>query len=109
MPLTEDDVKRIEGLGFKRDYFARTGRDGVLVLKNKSDGLCVFHDGSRCTIYEHRPEGCRLYPLVWSPRLGRATLDTYCPYRYEFRFTREDVDKLKELVSRVYGRAQEGE
>jgi Fe-S-cluster containining protein len=105
MPLTREDIERIEKLGFKREYFVRIGRDGVPSLRNKENGLCVFHDGNKCVIYDHRPEGCRLYPLVWSPSLNRATLDVYCPYRYEFSFSREHVERLERLVTKVYGSA----
>ena len=102
MPLTERDIKRIEKLGYARDYFVRYV-DGVPTLKTREDGSCVFLENGRCSIYKYRPEGCRLYPLVWVRGSGRATLDTHCPYRYEFSFTQKDVKRLMRLVKEIYG------
>ncbi len=83
MLLLEEDVKRIAGLGFKEQFFA-WGSDGYKVLKNSSAGRCVFHDGKQCTIYENRPEGCKLYPVVYDEGLMLPLKDELCPYRDEF-------------------------
>ncbi|MGC8970171.1 MAG: YkgJ family cysteine cluster protein [Conexivisphaera sp.] len=104
MPLSERDVERLESLGYRREEFARRV-GGLTVLATKEDGSCYFLDGSgRCSVYESRPEGCRLYPLVWSTETGRATLDTECPYRYEFSFGPGDVLRLMNLVREIYGK-----
>ncbi len=101
MPLTKRDIQRIENLGFKEEDFVRYV-DGIPVLKTKEDGSCVFLEDGKCKIYKYRPDGCRLYPLVWVKGIERATLDPHCPYRYEFRFTHKDVEKLAELVKEIY-------
>lgn len=103
MPLREEDIARLESLGYARGDFVRFV-DGVPVLATREDGSCVFlgEDGL-CTVYESRPEGCRLYPLVWHLDEGRAVLDPDCPYRHEFSFGEEDVARLMELVSEIYG------
>jgi len=36
--------------------------EGVLTLKSKEDGSCVFYDGELCTVYKYRPTSCKLYP-----------------------------------------------
>ncbi|RLG78751.1 MAG: hypothetical protein DRO13_06790 [Thermoprotei archaeon] len=53
---------------------------GIPRLKN-IDGHCIFLDPSTnmCTIYEHRPLGCRLYPLVYDVDRDEVSLDTTCP------------------------------
>jgi len=63
MLLSNADIKRIENLGFSRDLFV-DDVEGWLQLKNQNDH-CVFHDGMKCLIYAHRPEGCTLYPIIY--------------------------------------------
>ncbi|WP_367343419.1 YkgJ family cysteine cluster protein [Methanomethylovorans sp.] len=33
-------------------------------LRTKEDGSCIFLEGGRCNIYEHRPLICKLYPYM---------------------------------------------
>ena len=106
MPLTEDDVRRLERLGYRRAEFAVRGPDGVLRLRNVG-GRCYFLDPrtGACRVYEHRPLGCRLYPLVCVPGLG-VTVDPECPLHH--LVGREAVSALaphvRRLVRAVYGR-----
>lgn len=99
MPLREADVARIapllakEGLG--RDAFTRV-HDGWLVLKNEA-GACVFLKDGACSIYELRPEGCRLYPLVYEEDAG-PTMDELCPWRDEFSPGVQERRRLDALV-----------
>ncbi|MHB2035413.1 MAG: YkgJ family cysteine cluster protein [Nitrososphaerales archaeon] len=97
MLLTEEDVKRIVGMGFKENFFA-AGSDGFKVLKNSKEGRCVFHDGTQCTIYENRPAGCRLYPIIFDEGLNVPVKDELCPYRDEFGLS----SKAKRELSEVY-------
>lgn len=97
MTLTEADVERLEGAGF-RD-FARPNGDGDLELVNIS-GSCVFLDWGRCLAYELRPEGCRFYPLVVDLGTGRVVRDEYCPYRDDFSMDGSSVRELKRSVER---------
>ncbi|MEM1553965.1 MAG: YkgJ family cysteine cluster protein [Thermoproteota archaeon] len=99
MLLLEEDVERIMRTGFEYEYFV-VNRDGWLYLKNVK-GMCVFNDGEKCLIYENRPLGCRLYPLVYDEDQGIITLDEYCPYREEFKVSRADRDKLFSLIKRL--------
>ncbi len=96
MLLLEDDVKRIEGLGFKENYFA-VESDGFKTLRNSS-GRCVFHDGKKCTIYSNRPAGCKLYPIIFDEDLNHPVKDGLCPYRDEFQLSL----KAKRELSHVY-------
>lgn len=99
MILSDKDVKRIQNLGYKHDFFVNK-QDGWLQLKNQN-GLCVFHDGNNCLIYENRPEGCRLYPIIFDKDKNSETLDIDCPHRDRFLITDELKKQLYSLVSRV--------
>jgi uncharacterized protein len=99
MPLTEDDLKRIENLGFKRDEFT-VKAEGETCLRNVNR-VCFFLEGGRCRIYEGRPEGCRIYPLVYDVDSQKFVNDMVCPHSPEFRATREDKDRLKRLIRRL--------
>ena len=79
----DEDVNRILGLGFKQNAFVNF-LDGFKVLKNSSEGRCVFHDGKRCTIYENRPVGCKLYPVIFDEDLNLPVKDKLCPFQDEF-------------------------
>lgn len=95
MPLREADAARLAALGHDRARFARV-EDGWLLLRNEG-GACVFLREGRCTVYEARPEGCRLYPLVWEEDAGPA-LDELCPWRGEFHHTPQERRRLDALV-----------
>ena len=87
MALLDEDVRRIESLGYARERFAMESK-GLMVLKSLRH-RCVFHDGARCTIYEDRPAGCRLYPVVFAEYVGTAAMDRMCPFRDEFHLSPE--------------------
>jgi hypothetical protein len=97
MLLLEDDVQRIVSLGFKEGSFA-VESDGFKMLRNSSNGRCVFHDGKQCTIYSNRPAGCRLYPIIFDEDLNHPVKDGLCPYSDEFDLTL----KAKRELSGVY-------
>ena len=99
MILCQDDVKRIQNLGFKQDFFVLQ-KDGWLMLKNH-DGRCIFHNGLRCTIYDNRPIGCRLYPVIFDKDENCAVLDNDCPYKKCFDITEVIVNELHDVVRKV--------
>jgi Fe-S-cluster containining protein len=99
MPLTEDDLRRIEKLGFKRADFT-VEADGENRLRNVNR-VCFFLKEGRCSVYEERPAGCRIYPLVYDVNIHKFVYDTVCPYSTEFKATREDKDRLKRLIRRL--------
>lgn len=100
MPLTKDDIARIEALGYSREDF--TVRDGKIVRLRNVNGKCFFLDSqNRCRIYEHRPEGCRLYPAVFD---GEDIIaDPICPKRKEVRISERAKRRLLELIGEIYG------
>ena len=91
MPLTEDDLRRIELLGFER---AETR------LRNVKKA-CFFLRERICIVYEGRPEGCRIYPLVYDLDAHKFIYDTVCPHSAEFKATREDKERLKRLIRQL--------
>jgi len=96
MILTDDDVERLKRLGFEKNFFLIED-DGLLRLKNES-GRCVFLKDYGCTIYEYRPEGCRLYPLIYDPYKKQFVMDYLCPFNFEFKISKEDLDVAKKLI-----------
>ena len=99
MPLSYSDIERISRLGFDSDFFV-IEESGWLQLKNK-DGRCVFHTGSACSIYEDRPDGCKLYPIIYDKETKRAIFDRDCPHREKFKMSKNSVRELYEVVSKL--------
>ncbi|RLF04423.1 MAG: YkgJ family cysteine cluster protein [Thermoprotei archaeon] len=103
MPLTKSDIERIKKIGFSEDYFVdRRGR--IPRLKN-IDGHCVFLDSqsNSCMIYPDRPEGCRLYPLVYDVENDKVVVDPLCPKSHIIsqRVIRELSGALLNLIDRL--------
>ncbi|MHA1686019.1 MAG: YkgJ family cysteine cluster protein [Candidatus Heimdallarchaeaceae archaeon] len=82
MPLTQDDVARIVSLGYDIKDFARK-LNGLFVLKN-INGHCFFLKNNKCSIYNFRPLGCKLYPLVYDVNNNTVKIDPDCPHNEEF-------------------------
>ena len=99
MPLTQKDIEKIEKLGYKREQFTIT-KNGITYLKNKN-GKCVFLKDNKCTIYKYRPEGCKLYPLIYNGK--QITIDKLCPKWKQIKPTKKDIQKLKQLIKQIYG------
>lgn len=100
MPLTRDDIERISSLGYRTEDFAFKDERNFR-LKNKS-GRCVFLTKEGCGIYDFRPEGCRLYPLVYDEDSGKPVLDELCPYREEFDIKKSDFERLLRLIEDLF-------
>ncbi len=81
MMLTRKDIERLEKLGFKREEFCI--KNGNFLKLRNIKGLCFFLDPEKglCTVYKNRPEGCRLYPIVFDLLRRKCVLDKTCPYR----------------------------
>ncbi len=93
IPLRDEDIARIEELGYNAwefvDYeklFYRGDKFlGYALKKRPFDDACVFldPDTKRCRIYSHRPLACRLYPFIFV-RNGKkmevyVRMDSFCP------------------------------
>jgi hypothetical protein len=97
MLLSYQDIENIEKKGYEKKYFVRE-HEGWFQLKN-ANGRCIFHNGDKCTIYEDRPAGCRLYPVVYEKNSRSAILDNECPLRHCFIPTKPKEEQLFKLVS----------
>ena len=79
MPLSRRDVERLEARGHDpRDF--TLAEDGFTFLANVDDRCYFLGDDGRCTEYDHRPEGCRLYPLVLDEEMAGFVMDRVCPH-----------------------------
>jgi Fe-S-cluster containining protein len=97
MTLTSEDVRRISSIGH-RNFFFET-EDGYVQLDNR-DGNCIFLRAGLCTVYDHRPEGCTLYPLILDTDEWVVVLHDFCPHRDEFEFTEGQKKQLARLIER---------
>jgi uncharacterized protein len=81
MLLSKKDIKRLMDKGYSQKQFVRYDKQGYATLKNR-DGYCVFYDlkNRRCSEYENRPSGCRVYPVIVDEDVG-IILDTICESR----------------------------
>lgn len=114
MLLTEDDVARITAARPGLD-FAFVAHDGYLQLRTRdgppskggSGRPCVFLDPQGlCSIHAVRPEGCRLYPAMWTDDLRRAELDAEgCPYTDGFLLSPMAADAVRRLAGRLHREA----
>ena len=100
MLLTPADIARIEALGYPTSFFLQRRPLG-LQLKN-SQGHCVFLKAGQCSIYEQRPQGCTLYPAVYSKTTGEAILDDTCPRHRDFPLTTETRRQLRRLIDTLF-------
>ncbi len=78
MELSEEDILRLIGLGFKREEICVIDKDGLARLRNV-EGNCIFlsKDEKTCNVYEHRPLGCKIYP-VNCDQDGNIFVDEFC-------------------------------
>ena len=98
MLLTNSDIRKISGLGFKN--FFRVNKVGISQLRNYN-GKCTFHNGKICKIYNSRPIGCRLYPAVFDEFENKVILDNHCPFREEFLLTSGISEKVIKLLKEL--------
>ncbi|NQT08501.1 YkgJ family cysteine cluster protein [Candidatus Bathyarchaeota archaeon] len=92
MPLSRTDIERISQQGYRfKDFVVKRKRERR--LKNRN-GRCVFLGDKGCKIYSFRPEGCRLYPLVYNENDRKFVIHDLCPYAHEFKVSRDDIENL---------------
>lgn len=94
MTLSEEDIQRIDALGFK-GYYQEV--DGYIQLNN-IDGHCFFLRDGRCLINRDKPLGCKLYPLVLDVRCDEVFVHSYCEHAKLFEYDEEDAQLLKKTI-----------
>ena len=105
MLLCEEDIKKIENLGYSRDEFTYIDDDGFVRLKN-INGHCIFLDphSNLCLIYPNRPIGCRLYPVVYNLDKNKCIVDKLCPmwHTVSKREKLQSCRALKKLIEIIF-------
>lgn len=92
MPLSRIDIERISQQGYRfKDFVVKRRRERH--LKNRN-GRCIFLGDNGCIIYSFRPEGCRLYPLVYNENYRKVVIHDLCPNGHEFKVSRDDIENL---------------
>ncbi len=97
MMLTEDDIRRIEHLGYKKEDFSKE-EDGFIILRN-IDSHCFFLKDGKCSIYNNRPLGCRYYPIILDLDAEELIIDKDCPFHNHFSI--EDYSYLFKHVFKL--------
>ncbi len=94
MELLPIDIERIAKLGIDVKKFVRI-EDNYVRLRCVGK-YCIFYDPERreCRIYQHRPIGCRLYPLQYSE--GEVYVDPECPAHDTI--PRSEIERLAPYV-----------
>ncbi|MHA1916018.1 MAG: YkgJ family cysteine cluster protein [Promethearchaeota archaeon] len=110
MILSRSDIEIItkhSTSDLKKEDFSVDNKYGQSELKN-IEGHCVFLEESSkmCTIYEHRPTGCRFYPLIYDFQERTCILDGDCPrtnlfYRDKKKFIKSCVNLQNYLKNQL--------
>jgi Fe-S-cluster containining protein len=101
MSLTHQDIHRIIKAGYQPSAFI-IHKEGEWRLANQQErGHCVFLNDNKCQIYEDRPTGCRIYPLVFNETWKLAVIDSLCPFSNEFQITDMDRENLFALIKQL--------
>ncbi len=108
MLLSAEDISRLERKGYRRDFFARFDKEGFALLRNRQ-GRCVFYDpGKRgCDVYVSRPEGCRVYPVIYDEEKG-IIVDDICHAQATITESEKNSRgrKVRKLLDRIDSQAR---
>jgi len=99
MELSSSDIERLEETDYRREEFAITDDNGVIRLRNV-DGWCYFYSRAekRCRVYNKRPLGCHLYPVVYLTD-DCITVDKLCPMRQTI--SKQELRKKGKILIRL--------
>lgn len=101
MSLTHQDINQITKAGYQ-PAACIIHKEGEWRLANQQEpGPCVFLNDKKCQIYDIRPVGCRIYPLVFNEERRQAIIDSLCPFRNEFQVTDVDRENLFTLIKQL--------
>jgi len=109
MLLSAEDIERLEGKSYRKEFFVLFDEEGYAKLRNLR-GNCVFYDAEnrRCKVYSLRPLGCRLYPVIYHEDKG-IVVDEVCRAKSRFnekRIARKGAKVLK-LLERIDAEAED--
>jgi uncharacterized protein len=107
MQLSNEDIELIANKSeLKKEDFCEF-YDGFFRLKNV-DGHCIFFQKETisCEIYNFRPFGCKLYPMIFDSEKNKCSLDDDCPHRKKFYRHKPEFQKkcsnLRSWVSKNF-------
>ena len=101
MSLTDQDITQIITAGYPPSAFI-IYKEGEWRLANQQEnGPCVFLNDEKCQIYDNRPTGCRIYPLVFNETKRQAVIDSLCPFSDEFQISDVDRENLCKLIKQL--------
>lgn len=95
MTLSLEDIECIRERG-QKGFFREV--DGYLCLVNVN-GTCIFLKNGLCSIYDYRPLGCKMYPVIYDEEGKCAILDDFCPYKEYFEMQDWKKDVLAEAIA----------
>lgn len=117
MLLTNDEVKNIVSLGYKKeDFLVPSNTDGLNQLANIPSKLgkkCFFlTDEGKCSLYkakdeDHRPRGCKIYPLIVDVEENAVIIDTDCRETLWFQNQTYSPDQFNSVIELVQELLQE--
>jgi hypothetical protein len=107
MQLTQADLAQLEEVTGQpwRDFAAYDGHAHV-ILKNRG-GHCIFFSPTdkKCIVYDARPLGCQIYPLVYDTDAGKCAYDEDCPHPREVsppKFVTTRCRLIKQKLAEFY-------
>ena len=107
MELSSKDIERLQEKGYRLKEFAVIN-DGVTRLRNL-DEICYFYSRAdkKCKIYEDRPMGCYIYPVIYLANEG-VIVDELCPMGYTIseEELRTKGKILEKLLKKIDGEKQ---
>ena len=107
MELSSKDIERLQEKGYRLKEFAVIN-DGVTRLRNL-DEICYFYSRAdkKCKIYEDRPMGCYIYPVIYLANEG-VIVDELCPMGYTIseEELRTKGKILEKLLKKIDGEIQ---
>jgi Fe-S-cluster containining protein len=105
MELSVDDIKRLEDKGFRLEDFT-VQNDSITQIRNVG-GFCYFYNRyeKNCQIYEDKPIGCCIYPVVYRVNVGTIAVDELCPMgktisKHELMTKGKTLDTLLKKIDR---------
>jgi Fe-S-cluster containining protein len=98
MLVSGADIRLLEKSGYAKERFVQLNMEGFAQLRNRN-GYCVFYADAdhRCRVYNVRPLGCRIYPVIYSEEEG-VVVDDLCPQRDSVS-RKEVAIKAKKLMT----------
>ncbi len=59
------------------EHYLEKGSNGLMIMNRMP---CPFLDNKRCSIYEHRFEGCKEFPALHLPNFTKRMFTTFMHY-----------------------------